>query len=139
MIIPFHLYERKIQNIIAYHGTNNEFDEFDYMYVGYGLDEYGPGFYFTNSYEIAEEFGKVGKYELTINKYIKQGQKSSKSDISKLIRWAPEYEDILTNYDENAYESLNKVIEILSNYDKIDCFLTIWQDFYKKRGNSRKT
>ena len=64
MIIPFHLYERNIQKITAYHGTNNEFEEFDYGYIGIGKDVYGPGFYFVDSYELADRHGKVGKYEL---------------------------------------------------------------------------
>ena len=137
MITPFYLFERNIQKVIAYHGTNNKFEKFDYSYIGVGKDVYGPGFYFVNSYEFADKHGSPGKYELTLDKYIKSGKKSSKSDLSKLIRWAPNYKDFLSNFSENEQESLNMAIDSYLRYDQIDAFLSIWQNIYEKRGNSR--
>ena len=140
MIIPFHLYERNIQKITAYHGTNNEFEKFDYGYIGIGLDEYGPGFYFSNSYEAAEKYGKVRKYELTFNKYIIKDKKPSKAEVSKLIRWAPQYKDSLTNFGEYETEAFNTALNSLTRpyYDKVDSYFAIWRDFYLKKGNSRQ-
>ena len=138
-IIPYILYEKVSTKYIAYHGTNNSFEEFDYAYIGKGTDEYGPGFYFTSNYDEALRYGKVNKYELTIDKFIIKNKKPLKNEISKLIRWAPNYRDILTNFDEVEYVAFNKAIEMFTReevYDKIDSYLSIWSDFYKKRGNS---
>ena len=140
MIITYLLYEKKIQKVIAYHGTDNEFEEFDYSYIGMGKEEYGPGFYFADRHELADRHGKVGKYELILDKYLKKGKKLSKSDISRLIKWAPGYEDILSNFSERPEEAFYKALELYSDesFDKVDSYFRIWHDFYKKRGNSRQ-
>lgn len=44
--------------IEAYHGTNAEFFTFDKGRVGKGQDVYGAGFYFADSEEAAESYGK---------------------------------------------------------------------------------
>ena len=138
MIITYLLYEKKIQKVIAYHGTDNEFEEFDYSYIGMGKDSYGPGFYFADSYYEASLYGKVGKYELSFNKYFGKGNIVSKSDISKLIKWAPNYKNTLTDFGENKREAFFTAIKNYSDIDITESFLYIWKDFYLKNGNSKK-
>ena len=43
------------QPLVVYHGTDAEFDTFDPSRAQRGL--LGPGFYFTTSREMAEQFG----------------------------------------------------------------------------------
>jgi len=137
-IIPYIIFEKVAIKYIAYHGTKNEFEHFNYAYVGKGLDEYGPGFYFTNDYDEALKYGKVSKYELTIEKYIIKDKKPLRGEVSKLIRWAPEYKDTLTNFGQYEYEAMNTAIKSLTRdgYDKVDSYLSICGDFYRKQGNS---
>lgn len=54
------------KNIIAYHGTNNDFNEF--CFVGQKLTSMGLGYYFSPDKKKAEQYGKiVKKYRLSGN------------------------------------------------------------------------
>lgn len=60
--------EREIE-IIAYHGTNNNFDNFDEDFIGSSsgnLGFFGKGFYFTKDKCIAECYGNVKTVKLKI-------------------------------------------------------------------------
>lgn len=47
----------KPETIVLYHGTNENFDEFDKSKVGYRLTSLGLGHYLTDDYEMAKEYG----------------------------------------------------------------------------------
>lgn len=63
--------------IIAYHGTENNFDEFDESYIGTSsgnLGFFGKGFYFSKDKNIAECYGDVKTVKLTLsNPFFIQG------------------------------------------------------------------
>lgn len=48
--------------IVLYHGTQAKFKSFDKSFVnsGYGMQEYGYGFYLTDDYETAKEYSRGG-------------------------------------------------------------------------------
>lgn len=64
------------ENIIAYHGTDAKFDQFDTNKVGTstGKEVGGHGLYFTNDYDIAKRYtttkGRVIKVELKSGRYL---------------------------------------------------------------------
>jgi hypothetical protein len=133
-IIPINEY--KINKYIAYHGSKNEFEHFDYAYIGIGNDQHGPGFYFVNNYDDALGYGKVNKFELTMSKIVSSKKRPSRSDVIKLIKWAPEYKDTLVNFNENEYQALQQAIIAYMRYDQLESYTSIWGDFYLKKGNS---
>lgn len=59
------------QNHVVYHGTNTDFDTFEYRKAGMGNDPglRGRGFYFTPDIRTARNYGSiVKKYSVTIKK-----------------------------------------------------------------------
>jgi hypothetical protein len=55
-----------------YHGTNNEFEEFDPSTIGKNYDShYGEGFYFASQPRHAMEYGNINDYYLSANNPIK--------------------------------------------------------------------
>ena len=50
----------KLKHITLYHGSFSDFDKFDYSKKEkVGMDQYGQGFYFTDSVEKARMFGDI--------------------------------------------------------------------------------
>ena len=61
--------------LVVYHGTNNEFYEFDLTYFG-KTDEgfYGKGFYFTPNLETAEVYASISEWDKINNTFNKNGK-----------------------------------------------------------------
>ena len=52
--------DAKGQPLLMWHGTTKKFDRFDVRYLS-PTGAYGPGFYFTNDYELAKEYSDGGE------------------------------------------------------------------------------
>lgn len=65
------IFENKTnKKLILYHGTNNEFNEFNLKLFNVGSGDggwLGYGIYLTNNYDYAKSYGKVLKCEVTLN------------------------------------------------------------------------
>ena len=74
MIIKFQLFE-KIENVILYHGSNKEFNEFDddKISTGDSSELFGGGYYLTDNIEIAKFYGKMISKNDKIIKYTNTG------------------------------------------------------------------
>ena len=48
--------------LVLYHGTKSKFDRFDAKYIntGFGMQEYGYGFYLSDEYKTAEQYSRGG-------------------------------------------------------------------------------
>lgn len=132
--------------IIAYHGTNNEFYCFDESYIGTSsgnLGFFGKGFYFSKDKNIAECYGDVKTVKLTLsNPFFIQGIINEETgEILNQITdtWAfyeglterevynglasliPEYPEVAENMawvlDILGYDSV-----VFSDYKEIVCF-----------------
>ena len=65
----------KNDRIVLYHGTQAKFKSFDKSFVnsGYGMQEFGYGFYLTDDYETAKEYSRGGiviKVSVPSKKYL---------------------------------------------------------------------
>lgn len=63
------LFENITNNLILYHGSNNDFEEFDLNFFNAGSFDggwLGYGVYLTNDYEYAESYGDVYKCKVDV-------------------------------------------------------------------------
>lgn len=132
-------------NLIAYHGSPNDFSGFSDEFVGgkEATDQNGPGVYFTSSeqeaYGYAGEKGRVFNVELTPR--IMYGDKVGKLTITpaivkKLVMMAEDWKDDVVNYDYPYPKGLVKFLQSAFQYndnDK-DVLLQVWIDFYRYDG-----
>lgn len=107
-----------VHKIIAYHGSANKFNHFDFSYIDNGTGDggmYGPGFYFTESPELAKEWNEKGylyKVELTFdNPYVLHGGSYENEKFSDLIH---------AEYDEEADKNTNDMTDFFkAGYDSV--------------------
>ena len=86
------LYET-IDELNLYHGTNADFDNFDFAYLssGWGQQAYGYGFYLTTSYDAAKDYaydvnhGQVMEVEVPDGKYLTDVS-ISKAEANRIAR-----------------------------------------------------
>lgn len=107
--------------LIVYHGTNAEFEVFDYSKIGDTGRLEGAGFYFTNNKSVASGYGSPMEVFLSIEKPMPYEAKAlGKPVLSRLIKKVAEIEakqndmDIgdgfLSNYGDVNYEGFNNVL-----------------------------
>lgn len=133
----------------VYHGSPNTFDTFSYDFVGKGNDERGPGFYFTSKKEDALMYGKVGEYQITLDKLVSTKQKASIEVIEKIIalfencqtidEMVEKYENDedlwwdspLSNYAEHPYTAIQVAIDLArQKQNEYKTFLDLWAGVY---------
>lgn len=114
---------------VFYHGTGADIPAFDLKFVGDGNDQHGSGFYFTS--DASEASGYASTFRSTDNGNIlpvylkiknpiivkdtgiggtKTKQKITPSQIEKIIKNSPDFEDNLWNFGDWEYEGKNKVV-----------------------------
>lgn len=129
-----------------YHGTMADISEFSLDFIGGGHDQYGSGFYFTDSPEIADMYTgdiKTGAVAPNILKVYLRIERPIYPDvirplppamIAKLIELAPDSEESLMNYGDIEYEGYQKVLRTaVKSYANATVFETmnyIHNDFY---------
>ena len=118
---------------IAYHGSNNQFDQFDVNRVGNGYDQNGPGFYFTLDQTEADHYGKfVNKYELIINKKVPTTGRINISEIQKIVKMAPKYKETILDWAETEFEGLQTYLKQMREQEsQFHALVSTWYDFYK--------
>lgn len=124
---------------VWYHGTPNEISRFSDDFVGNGVDQEGPGIYFTDNEEDAYSYsrkegsdGFVYKVYLNFKKIVPSKGRVPKKEIIQLINWAPDLEDKLMNWDENIDVAKQKFLAAVNrNKTPKEQFLTVWYDLYR--------
>ena len=126
------------KSFIAYHGSNDKFDEFIDIYVEReeAKDQEGPGIYFTTSFDIAAGHGKyVYKVKLTPRKLFDETSSKTidKNFMEKLIKMAPDWKSLAENYDENPEIGIQVMLEYAydSNDTEKDLIQQVWIEFYR--------
>ena len=126
----------------VFHGSDADFEQFSYDFVGNGHDVEGAGFYFTSSYDNALAHGKnVKKYSITLNKVTNTSGGVNDRGFSKLIealmKKSPVYKDMLTNWDENLNAAHKMAFQGMMNADsQHEAFQNVWYDFYRNHSGT---
>ena len=105
----------------CYHGTQSKFTSFSPEYLGKGNDQYGSGYYFTTSKDVASGYASPKGYiinaEVELNKPIiidestkKQTRDLTKLQVRKLILTANNLENYINDNYDVSYESRNSIL-----------------------------
>lgn len=128
---------------VWYHGRKARSRKFDLKFVGgrEATNQEGPGFYFTTSREDASGYaypsGVVLRATLNVPKWVSRTKRPARSEIERLMRAAPTYEDALTDWDESPYRAHTKALAaIMQEPNQHAAFLTTWAEFYRRSGHS---
>jgi len=121
------------KKIIAYHGSDSNFEKFNVSFVGKGNNQNGPGFYFTLDREEAKHYGKyVKKYILTLRKVIPIKGRLDFVEIFDLIKKSPDYEMNIYDWGETEREAFKEIKEGYSNEpSQFHALTSVWFDFYR--------
>jgi len=112
--------------MIVFHGSQQLFDTFDYRKIGLNGTSEGKGFYFTDSINIANGYGRNGYlYAVEFN-----GQKSLSSDkktitrqqLKKYLLALDEKTEYLSNWGDKDSDGVEKVLNeaIRGEYEQSD-------------------
>ena len=129
--------------LVVYHGTPGSFDTFDKHRLGKGNDEYGIGFYFTDSPEFAKAY--IGNHGSIMPVYIKIAkpiifEKQPRMTYAQAFKLATGlgrkhfYEFLGENYDLEFRGKLSATQEYLEPYVGMDIVVAgnnLFNDFYK--------
>lgn len=142
----YNLLEGKPKLVTGFHGSNANFENFDYNYLGIGNDQYGPGFYFFNNYENASKYGKfVYECNLNLDKQLSKqdGSKPKMSHLKFMINrmGKNDKQNLASNYSEYMQIGMREAINSIYKYsnDEHDAFLEVWINGYVKGRNHDRT
>ncbi len=122
--------------MVFYHGSNHKINSFSDEFVGNGIDQEGPGIYFTSSENEAAGYGEyLYRVDLNPNKLVstKPGI-TPKKEIEFLMKKAPNLEDTLYNWGENKNQAYAAAFKAMTDSGESphEVFQSIWYDFYRK-------
>ena len=105
---------------VVYHGTKADFNTFLHQYISdsTGSMDFGYGFYFTDSEEVASGYGTTKSVYLDIKKPLSYDTKTiTKADLSKLLKTldADGEMGILSNFDDVSYIGYAKLLSKATN------------------------
>lgn len=118
---------------IWFHGRTVPSKEFDLNRTGRqdANDAEGPGFYFTSCEKDARGYsgatGVIIKANLKLRKLTPK--KAKMSELSFLIKNAPDYVNTLTNWDENPKKAFDLAVK--NAFNDGAPYLQVWIDFYR--------
>lgn len=121
---------------VWYHGRTAHSKTFDLNRIGNGVDQNGPGFYFTadltDARSYAEPNGIVGTFKLTPRKLLDDKKKPSLAEVTELMRASPTLDDLLANWDEDPAKAFAEARKsMMAQGSQRDAFLQIWVDFFR--------
>lgn len=126
----------------AYHGTPKPIERFVDDFVGEGVDQEGPGIYFTSDMEDAYGYsrksqgeGVVYEVELDMKNPVPEKGKVPIENIKNLVEWAENWQDKILDW---GYEDIDMNFQAFLKslkYEKTpkDVYLSIWYNFYRYR------
>lgn len=110
---------------VWYHGTKHRFDSFSYEYVltEDAKAQFGPGFYLTDSQQIAAGYAGAGGVikEVTLkrlNRIFTNRTKARPNMANQYVAKIPEEdrETVLSNWDEDPQRARRKLIDAINEY-----------------------
>ena len=138
-----------------YHGRSVTDSTFSYDYVGLSdsIDQYGPGFYFSDDIELAEQYASSGglliKANVTINNPLSFTKDIKQNEVSFMLRNTSHYKDMIKNksnpekleeifynsvfsdFGETIKDAFNEAVDAYLGLSQVDALHTLWRDFYK--------
>lgn len=122
----------EIAQKIWFQGRTTPNTELDYAYVGKGRDQEGPGFYFSNDLKDAQHYGDyVISGRIKPRKLASNSQPADRQTVRQLILMAPQFQDHLTNWDDNPKKGLEAALDVMMRQpSEKDSFQQVWADFY---------
>jgi hypothetical protein len=100
--------------------------------VGQGVDQEGPGFYFSSDKTDASSYaypkGTLITAQVAVRKLLPA--KATRHEIDSLVKKAPELDYKLANWGENPEIALKKAIDGMLQ-DPGTAFQQVWFDFYR--------
>lgn len=121
------------ENIVLYHGSNHDIDQFNLDFLGDGNDEHGVGIYLTNDKKVAKSYGEY-TYEVVLDTDINEVPSipPSKKLAKVLMKKAPDLEMTLTDWAENPDEAFENALNAMTDVDTmLEMLLNILADFYR--------
>lgn len=120
-------------NTIWYRGSNS--DHLQFRIDGNETDEFGPGLYFTDSYDIASNYGEVKAFLIdTSTGFYQKGDKIDKRAIKSIVDYADRehLEIAISNWDENPRIGKKKLLDsIFSTEDMPDAICRVARDVFR--------
>lgn len=128
---------------IWYHGTEQSFDWFSDKFIGAkcgeikpggGLDQEGPGHYFTTSEADARRYGpRVFKVRINFARVVPETGRPLIRELETAMRKAPRLDLHLTNWDEDPKRAFRIALDAIVKYTTgpRDAFLQVWIDFFR--------
>lgn len=98
---------------VLYHGTPNEFTQFNYDFIGSNGTALGKGFYLTDDRTVAEGYGNVMEVYANITKpMLYQERSMTKAEYKKFVEAVDKATEgqFLSDYGEVDYEGYNTVL-----------------------------
>ena len=109
---------------LVYHGSPEEFKEFDYKRIGTNGTTEGFGFYFTDTKRIAYNYGEKGCVMAAYlhGKALHGNEVTmSRDEYKKLVTYLDEENDYLSNYGEKDFEGYQTVFNrAMMDYEQCD-------------------
>lgn len=123
-----------------YHGSPNDFKEFDYKRIGENGTSHGIGFYFTDNKDVAKGYAQEKYlYEVSLD-----GKKSlsydelsfTKEDLRDILTLLHEKFDFLYNYGDVDYDGFSEVLEsaVRINFEYIENDVDLLGSLYNTLG-----
>lgn len=137
----FEAYQQEA-DMVWYHGAPTKIESFTTDFVGQGgIDQEGPGIYFTSNEEDAATYALFRKgsephiytVHLNFRKTVPLKGKPPMKELDQLIRWAEDYEAKLANWGFDTLEqnmlAFKKVL--MRESSPHQAFQTVAQDLYR--------
>ena len=139
----------RISKSLGFHGSQFNIDAFKLDYVGKGIDQNGPGIYFTSNESDASVYGPyIYHVKLNFKKYLTNKTKPNIKEIKKLIfhrlkinniqeieKWNENdfYDSSLSDWGESPLMALSTFINSVIQYEvtALNSFLEILINLYK--------
>lgn len=127
-------------DIEAFHGAPKPIEKFSDEFVGNGVDQEGPGIYFTTNEEDAAGYarkssgdGRLYKVIIHLKKPIPPKGKVKESEIDQLLEWAPDVESKLMDWGSEDLETNKRLFKQSLKHEKTpkDVFQSVWYNFYR--------
>ena len=130
---------RSATDTVWFHGRTARSTRFDPERVGdrYATNQEGPGFYFTTDPDEARGYahpsGVVLRATLRVPRWVSSTAPPKRTEVERLMRASPAYEDVLTDWAESPQRAHQKALSaMLDAKSQRDAFLNVWGDFYRR-------
>lgn len=123
---------QQVNETTWYRGQASPDHKLDYQFVGKGHDQEGPGFYFSDSKEDAERYGKaLLSGHVRVRKLASGTNPANPETIRQLILMAPDSHNTLLDWAEDPQKGLQIAMDAaIQQGSEKDSFQQVWYDFY---------